>query len=175
MPTKHNSQFSTFASICQHLIRFDMMPLCHKLSIVSNFDIERNQNWIIAIECGDPTTKLINLNQQYKSGASSNTPFTEGAFLYIVCKPGYNWTDGVQIKTMNCNESQIWIYHPTCIGIFLPNFWHYMFLRKKNVFHIFPSNFWKIWLIISRRDFMSKDSSLNFFLNLKVQFDNSAK
>ena len=70
-----------------------------------------------ASPCSDPTTNVLALNQQYRTGLSPPSNFSNGAVYEIICQIGYRWTDGLEIKLITCSGT--WEYLPTCLCIFM--------------------------------------------------------
>ena len=84
------------------------------------YPIKRNRNQdlyirYIAVNCGDPTSNITNLFQEYVSGTKPN-PTTYMAYTNIKCKIGYHWLDGSSQRTLTCQSMNIWEGNVPCVG-----------------------------------------------------------
>ena len=69
----------------------------------------------VVLECGDPFTNLTFFNHQLFTGTSLAT-FKFGTTIQVSCLSGYQWSDGTESKTINCNAAGLWNFQ-SCIGI----------------------------------------------------------
>ncbi len=68
------------------------------------------------MDCGDPTTNLTSLNQEFASGTSPGSTAYPTTFI-VKCRTGYMFPDGTTSKNMISNRDGSWGYQPTCISM----------------------------------------------------------
>ena len=69
----------------------------------------------LADGCTDPTAELSALQQEFTTGPSAPSNFSEGAQHSVRCRIGYFWLDGSSLKTVSCISYHRWNVTAACI------------------------------------------------------------
>ncbi len=62
----------------------------------------------------NPSAQLAAGNQEFETGVSPPSNFTEGTEYRIACKAAYFWADGNNVTTISCYWEMHWTVAPTC-------------------------------------------------------------
>ncbi len=70
----------------------------------------------LEVNCGDPTTNLSMIFQNYVSG-SAPYPTIYRKSTSVKCFDGYRWMDGAKSNTITCGAASKWNTTAACIGM----------------------------------------------------------
>ncbi len=67
----------------------------------------------IAVNCGDPTSNITNMNNEFETGTKPN-PTTYQSSSTLRCRAEYKYADGSSSKSINCQANGAWSSFTTC-------------------------------------------------------------